>query len=320
MKRFLCVFFTGVLMMTGVVYGAEQKVCFLRNGTEITLQEEPIRKNGKWTVALSDLERLTGSQAKDNGGLITFQKSVVLGKEAVTPEAARTAYLLPDGTLFEMADGGYRKAEPLEETFRQGDKLYLPFRELAEAMGYDVGWFQYNGQEMIELQAMEMPEITLDVEYDKEEKRLKGTILNKEPQSFLFGYEFTLEQMTEHGWERVKEAEPQYIDDVGFTIYATRTEDNMDGITPVGRRVYAELPAGQYRMGIPLSYRYHLQNAYGSPWDTYFENGEVEKLGWDFYYSTHWGEPDFYFEGAGLSTTNGEKDTHYILYGEFEVK
>lgn len=320
MKRFFCIFFTGVLMMTGVVYGAEQKVCFLRNGTEVTLQEEPIRKNGKWTVALSDLERLTGSQAKDNGELITFQRSVALKKETVTPEAARTAYLLPNGTLFEMADGGYRKTKPLEEAFWQEDKLYLPFRELAEAMGYDVGWFKYNGQEMIELRAMEMPEITLDVEYDKEEKRLKGTILNKEPQSFEFGYDFTLEQMTENGWERVKEAEPQYIDDVGFTIYATRTEDNMDGITPVARRVYADLPAGQYRMGIPFSYRYHLENSYGNPWDAYFENGEVEKLGWDFYYSTHWGEPDFYFEGAGLSTTNGEKDTHYMLYGEFEVK
>ena len=319
MKRFFCVFFTGVLMMTGVVYGAEPEVRFWRN-EEMYLEDAPIRRNGKWMVSLSDLERLTGSQAKDNGELITFQKSVALEKEVVTPEAARTAYLLPDGTLFEMADGGYRKAELLEEAFWQEEKLYLPFRELAEDMGYDVGWFKYNGQEMIELRAMEMPKVTLDVEYEKEEKRLKGTILNKEPQSFLFGYEFTLERMTENGWERVKEAEPQFIDDVGFTIYATRTEDNMDGITPVARWVYTELPAGQYRMGIPFSYRYHLQNAYGSPWDAYFENGEVEKLGWDFYYSTHWGEPDFYFEGAGLSTYNGEKDTHYMLYGEFEVK
>ena len=182
MKRFFCIFFTGVLMMTGVVYGAEPEVRFWRN-EEMYLEDAPIRKNGKWMVSLSDLER-----------------------------------------------------------------------------------------------------------------------------------------MTENGWERVKEAEPRYIDDVGFPIYATRTEDNMDGIAPVARRVYAELPAGQYRMGIPFSYRYHLENSYGNPWDAYFENGEVEKLGWDFYYSTHWGEPDFYFEGAGLSTTNGEKDTHYMLYGEFEVK
>ena len=319
MKRFFCIFFTGVLMMTGVVYGAEPEVRFWRDA-EVYLEDVPIQKNGKWMVSLSDLERLTGSQAKDNGDFITFQKAVALKKETVAPESARAAYLLPDGTFFEMADGGYRKADPLAEVYWQEEELYLPCRELAGAMGYDVVWFKWNGQEVIELRAMEMPEVTLDVEYEKEEKRLKGTILNKEPQSFLFGYDFTLERMTENGWERVKEAEPQYIDDVGFTIYANRTEDNMDGITPVARRVYAELPAGQYRMGIPFSYCYYLQNTYGSPWDTYFENGEVEKLGWDFYYSTHWGEPDFYFEGAGLSTTDRKKDTHYMLYGAFAVK
>ena len=197
MKRFFCIFFTGVLMMTGVVYGAEPEVLFYRNA-EIVLQDRPFCRNGKWMVSLRDLERLTGTQAKEEENGITLQKAVT--------------------------------------------------------------------------------------------------------------------------WERMKEAEPQFIDDVGFTIYAARTEDNMDGITPVARRVYADLPAGQYRMGIPFSYRYHLQNVYGNPWDEYFEKGEAEKLGWDFYYSTHWGEPDFYFEGAGLSTTNGEKDTHYMLYGEFEVK
>ncbi|MBQ9091338.1 MAG: hypothetical protein IJY52_03600 [Anaerotignum sp.] len=319
MKRFFGVFLAGILAMTATAYGAEPKVRFWRN-EEVQLEDAPIRKNGKWMVSLSDLERLTGSKAKDNGDFIIFRKSVALQKETVALETARTAYLLPDWTLFEMANGGYRKAEPLEEAFWQEDKLYLPFRELAEAMGYDVGWYKWNGQEMIELRAMEMPEVTLDVEYEKEEKRLKGTILNKKPQSFLFGCDFTLERMTENGWERVKEAEPTEIDAAGFTICATRAEDHLDGITPVERRVYAELPAGQYRMGIPFSYRYHVKNIYGNPWDTYFENGEAEKLGWDFYYSTHWGKPDFYFEGAGLSTYNGEKDTHYMLYGEFEVK
>ena len=269
---------------------------------------------------LSDLERLTGSKAKDNGEFITFQKAVALQKETVTLETARTAFLMPDWTLFDMANGGYRKLELSEDIFWQDETLYLPFREFATALGYDVGWFKWNGQEVIELKALEMPEITLDVAYEKEEKRLKGTILNKEPQSFLFGYDFTLERMTENGWGRVKEAEPTEIDDVGFTMHATRTEDNMDGTTPVERRVYADLPAGQYRMGIPFYYRYHVKNIYGNPWDHYVENGEADKLGWDFYYSTHWGEPDFYFEGAGLSTYNAEKNTYYMLYGDFTVK
>lgn len=320
MKRFLMTMMVMMLTFTGTAFGAEKQVKFLRDGEEIALENEAICKDGKWMVSLSDLERLTGSQAKDNGDFITFQKSVALGEDTVALETARTAFLLPDWTLFEMANGGYRKAELVEDIFWQDDKLYLPCRELATALGYDVGWWKWNGQEMIELKGLEMPEITLTVEYDKKADKLNGIIHNKEPQAFTFGLDFTLERMTESGWERVPEAEPKEIDDIGFTMNATRSEEGEDGITNMERRVFADLPAGQYRMGIPFYYRYHVQNVYGNPWDTYFENGEAEKLGWDFYYSTHWGEPDFYFEGAGVSTYNAEKSTYYILYGEFEVK
>ena len=316
MKRFLGAFFAGVWMMTGVAHGAEPEVLFYRNA-EIVLQDRPFCRNGKWMVSLRDLERLTGTQAKEEENCIILQKAVTQGSDAESAVRAK-AYFQEEGILLEGADGSVQKLDGGE--FYLDDTLYVRCREFAEALGYEVRWCRWGEKDLIEIIGKEMPEITLDVEYDKEKKQLRGSILNKEPQAFLFGYDFILEQMTEHGWERVKEAEPQFIDDVGFPIYATRTEDNMDGITPVARRVYADLPAGQYRMGIPFSYRYHLQNVYGNPWDEYFEKGEAEKLGWDFYYSTHWGEPDFYFEGAGLSTTNGEKDTHYMLYGEFEVK
>ena len=313
MKRFFGAFLAGVLMMTGVAYGAEPEVLFYRN-EEIVLQDRPFCRNGKWMVSLRDLEQMTGTQAKEEENCIILQKTVTQGSGAATAKV----YFQEEGILLEGTDGSVQKLG--EGEFYLDDTLYVRCREFAEALGYEVRWCKWGEKELIEIVGKEMPEVTLDMEYEKAEKQLKGTILNKEPQSFLFGYDFTLERMTENGWERMKEAEPQYIDDVGFTIYATRTEDNMDGITPVVRWLSAELPAGQYRMGIPFSYRYHLENSYGDPWDTYFENGEVEKLGWDFYYSTHWGEPDFYFEGTGLSTYNGEKDTHYMLYGAFEVE
>ncbi|WP_458407096.1 immunoglobulin-like domain-containing protein [Anaerotignum sp.] len=319
MKRFFVSFCAAMLTLAGTAYGAEQEVVFFRNGTEIMLEEEAVRKNGKWVVSLADLERLTGSQARDNGDFITFQKTVGLN-DTVTLETTRTAFLLPDWTFFDMANGGYRKVELAEDIFQQNETLYLPCREFAAALGYDVGWFKWGGKEVIELKGLDMPEVTLTVEYDQAEDILNGRIENKEPQTFSFGYDFTLEKLTENGWERVKEAEPKGIDDIGFTMNATRSEDGADGMTKINRRVYADLPAGQYRMGIPFSYRYHMKNTYGNPWDKYFENGEADKLGWDFYYSTHWGEPDFYFEGAGLSTYPADKDTHYMLYGEFMVK
>lgn len=141
MKRFLCFFLMGMLLMTGSVYAAEPEVQFWRK-EEVTLEDVPIRRNGKWMVSLSDLERLTGSKAKDNGEFITFQKAVALQKETVTLETARTAFLMPDWTLFDMANGGYRKLELSEDIFWQDETLYLPFREFATALGYDVGWFK----------------------------------------------------------------------------------------------------------------------------------------------------------------------------------
>ena len=47
MKRF----FAGVLMMAGVVYGAEPEVRFWRN-EEAYLEDAPVRKNGKWMEGL----------------------------------------------------------------------------------------------------------------------------------------------------------------------------------------------------------------------------------------------------------------------------
>lgn len=320
MKRFLFFFAAMTLAIGGTAFGAEPKVKFWRD-KEVILQDDAICKNGKWMVTLEDFERLTGCQIKDNGDFIILQRAVVLRKEnTVALEPTRTAYLLPDWTLFGMAHGAYSKLELAEDIFRQDDKLYVPCRDIAAALGYDVIWGMWGEQEMVELKEQEMPEITLTVEYDIETDKLNGIIENKEPQAFLFGLEYTLERLTEDGWVRVIEAEPRDLDDVGYIMNATRSQTGENGISHVQRYVYAKLPKGEYRMGIPFRYRYYVKNVYGNLEDERTKSEDTDKLDWDYYYSTYWGKPDFYFEGEGLSTYNAQKDTHYVLYGGFTVK
>ena len=318
MKKVVCLALAMSVAMGTTAFAAEHKVKFFREN-EITLQNPPVKKNGKWMVSLEDLERLTGTQATEEKDSITFHKSVGLtgvefGKDAV-------AYFREDGTLLEGVNGSYRKMDAA--AFREGNILYLPCRDYAEAIGYEVDWYSLDGDNIL-LRAKGVPEVTLNVEYDANKNEVRGKIQNEEPQSFTYGAEFTIERKTENGWERVKEAEPRDIDDYALTMHAKREGD--DGITNIAYRVRTKLSAGEYRIGIPFSYTYFIQ---GDRVDYISQKVEENSLGdedWELYYSTKWGKPDFYFDGEGISddgvkgAIEQRRRTNYTLYGTFTVE
>ncbi len=317
MKRTVCLALAMSMVMGTTAFAAEQKVTFMRE-SEVVLQNPqnpPIKKDGKWMISLEDLERLTGTQAVEGKDSITFHKSVgltgaELGKDAM-------AYFQKDSTLLEGVNGSYRKMDATE--FREGDILYLPCRDYAEAIGYEVQWFLLDGDCILLRGQKEMPELTLSVEYDANRNEVQGRIQNEEPQSFLYGAEFTIERKTENGWERVKKAEPGDIDDYGLTMSAKRAGE--DGITDISYRVRTKLNAGEYRIGIPFSYTYYIQ---GDRVDYISQKVKENSLGdrdWDLYYSTEWGRPDFYFDGDGVkSTTEQRRTTKYTLYSTFTAE
>lgn len=283
-------------------------------------QNPPIKKDGKWMVSLEDLERLTGTQAVEGKDSIVFRKAVV--STGVALEGEVTAYFQKDGTLLQAANGSYRKLQKTE--FRQGDILYLPCRDYAEAIGYEVQWFLFDGDCILLRGQKEMPELTLSVEYDANKNQLQGKIENREPQLFLYGEEFTIERKTENGWERVKKAEPGDIDDYGLTMSAKRAGE--DGITDISYQMRTKLTAGEYRIGIPFSYTYFLKGNRVNYISQKVKENSLGDRDWDIYYSTKWGKPDFYFDGAGIfddgfkSTTELKRTTKYTLYSTFTVE
>lgn len=317
MKRTVCLALAMSMVMGTTAFAAEQKVTFMREN-EVALQNPqnpPIKKDGRWMVSLEDLERLTGTQAVEGKDSIVFRKAVV--STGVALEGEVTAYFQKDGTLLQAANGSYRKLQKTE--FRQGDILYLPCRDYAEAIGYEVQWFLLDGDCILLRGQKEMPELTLSVEYDANKNQLQGKIENREPQLFLYGEEFTIERKTENGWERMKEAEPQDINDCAFMMYAKREE--TDGITNIAYRVHSKLPAGEYRIGIPFSYIYYIQGRQVDYINQKLKENNLQPEDGDLYYSTRWGEPAFYFNGQGvMSTTEVQRTTDYTVYGTFTVE
>lgn len=317
MKRTVCLALVMSMVMGTMAFAAEQKVTFMRESEAVLQnpQNPPIKKDGKWMISLEDLERLTGTQAVEGKDSIVFRKAVAPTGVALEGEA--TAYFQKDGTLLQEVNGSYRKLQKTE--FRQGDTLYLPCRDYAEAIGYEVQWFLLDGDCILLRGQKEMPELTLSVEYDANKNQLQGKIENREPQLFLYGEEFTIERKTENGWERMKEAEPQDINDCAFMMYAKREE--TDGITDIAYRVHSKLPVGEYRIGIPFSYIYYIQGRQVDYINQKLKENNLQPEDGDLYYSTRWGEPAFYFNGQGvMSTTEVQRTTDYTVYGTFTVE
>lgn len=317
MKRTVCLALAMSMVTGATAFAAEQKVTFMRESEAVLQnpQNPPIKKDGKWMISLEDLERLTGTQAVEGKDSIVFRKAVAPTGVALEGEA--TAYFQKDGTLLQEVNGSYRKLQKTE--FRQGDTLYLPCRDYAEAIGYEVQWFLLDGDCILLRGQKEMPELTLSVEYDANKNQLQGKIENREPQLFLYGEAFTIERKTENGWERVKKAEPQDINDCAFMMYAKREE--TDGITNIAYRVHSKLPAGEYRIGIPFSYIYYIQGRQVDYINQKLKENNLQPEDGDLYYSTRWGEPAFYFNGQGvMSTTEVQRTTDYTVYGTFTVE
>ena len=317
MKRTVCLALAMSMVTGATAFAAEQKVTFMRESEAVLQnpQNPPIKKDGKWMISLEDLERLTGTQAVEGKDSIVFRKAVAPTGVALEGEA--TAYFQKDGTLLQEVNGIYRKLQKTE--FRQGDTLYLPCRDYAEAIGYEVQWFLLDGDCILLRGQKEMPELTLSVEYDANKNQLQGKIENREPQLFLYGEAFTIERKTENGWERMKKAEPQDINDCAFMMYAKREE--TDGITNIAYRVHSKLPAGEYRIGIPFSYIYYIQGRQVDYINQKLKENNLQPEDGNLYYSTRWGEPAFYFNGQGvMSTTEVQRTTDYTVYGTFTVE
>ena len=198
-----------------------------------------------------------------------------------------------------------------------GEEAARP-REFANEMGYTMTWDRFLGSDWIYLKELRTPDVTLTVEYDKKTNSLQGTINNKEPQSFLYGNAFTLERLTENGWECVAKEEPKTGTEL--SMQPTRSETGENGMTTIEKKTKRGLAAGVYCMGIPFSFTYYYGGYQASAAKAALRKNP-DKKAYDFYYATTVAEPNFYFRGDGLgSTYDAEITTNYTLYGTFTVE
>lgn len=336
MKRFVLLAVLAVTWWCVPAFGAES-IRILRSGEEVRLSQGILRQDGTLMMSMQDLAELTESELRQDGSVTAFGYRLKEGP--VVLENEQTATLVED-VVYDCLG---RKIPIAGKVLRKDGEIYLPARTIANALGYTVKWSRMDGAETFSVERPVMPRITLDVVYDKEEQRVKSVLRNREPQSFTYGAEFTLERMTTNGWERMREAEIRDIDDYGLLL-DSRQEGISDGEREDTRRIFQPLPAGHYRLGLPFHFTYYigedletvedflkgrLADYQNEPTPEHLRNLQT----WlEYYHATKWGAPAFYFEGAELEPSDDgvhelvegwyryRKNTGYVLYGEFEVK
>ena len=300
MKRTVCLALAMSMVMGTTAFAAERNPIVLVNRQEFFLQDTAMQKNGKWLFSAEDLAEMTGSQMTNLGESLLFTTKTVA--EDAERQMERTVVLQADGMLDVTAK----------------EKCFLPVLEFANEMGYTMTWDRFLGSDWIYLKELRTPDVTLTVEYDKKTNSLQGTINNKEPQSFLYGNAFTLERLTENGWECVAKEEPKTGTEL--SMQPTRSETGENGMTTIEKKTKRGLAAGVYRMGIPFSFTYYYGGYQASAAKAALRKNP-DKKAYDFYYATTVAEPNFYFRGDGLgSTYDAEITTNYTLYGTFTVE
>lgn len=340
MKRFVLLAMLAMTWWCVPAFGAES-IRILRNGEEVRLSQGILRQDGTLMMSIQDLAELTESELRQDGSVTAFGYRLKEGP--VVLENEQTATLVEDVVLYDHLG---RKIPIAGKVLRKDGEIYLPARTIANALGYTVKWSRMDGAETFSVERPVMPRVTLDVVYDKEEQRVTGTIWNREPQTFDYGDDFLVERMTAEGWERMREAEPKYIDGIGYSMSGL-WEGLLDGKWTYSRRLYCALPAGKYRIGIPFFFRYEGTMSEESLrkylWETHgvytmedmkkllqediveYQKGKTPDDLWKLWssleiiYSTQWGNMAFYFAGAD-SKPEYSTSTYYVLYGEFEVE
>lgn len=334
MKRTLALAILTALLWNVSAFAAES-VRVLLNGEEVRPAHGITRQDGELLLPLEDLAGLTGSEIRRRDAVVVF--SFRMDEGPVVLEHEQTAMLVGD-VLYDRLN---RRIPLAGRILRKEGESFLPVRTVAEALGYTVKWSRADGAETLSLERPVMPRITLEIAYDKAGQGLTGVICNGEPQTFIYGDDFTLERMTANGWERMREAEPRDINAIGYGMDSLR-EGLSDGKNAYARRLPCPLPAGHYRIGIPFHFTYcagMLEEEAEAFWkesleeyrkDASRENLQSLLLGLDFYFGTKWGEPRFFFDGAQREAERkpGEEwyywssstSTGYVLYGEFTVE
>ena len=315
MKRAACLALAMSMVMGTTAFAAERNPIVLVNRQEFFLQDTAMQKNGKWLFSAEDLAEMTGSQMTNLGESLLFTTKTVA--EDAERQMERTVVLQADG----MLDVTAKEKDRLYLGYkinRENGKCFLPVREFANEMGYTMTWDRFLGSDWIYLKELRTPDVTLTVEYDKKTNSLQGTINNKEPQSFLYGNAFTLERLTENGWECVAKEERKTGTEL--SMQPTRSETGENGMTTIEKKTKGGLAAGVYRMGIPFSFTYYYGGYQASAAKAALRKNP-DKKAYDFYYATTVAEPNFYFRGDGLcSTWDAEITTNYTLYGTFTVE
>ena len=223
------------------------------DGEEKELKYPLYRKQGKTMIAAEDLANVMGGHyALDEQEMeLTLYADALknsVGHIWINRQSRKT-----------VGTGSSYYIEEYKMAFKDSEGIwYIPLREMAEGVLYDMAWKKMADAEYFMLESPKKPQLAAEVSYDAEKNVVSLSMINWTQDTYLYGDEFYLQKWDSSQWQKVpmnREVCYAYPADQelpgvleGDWIAASRTiEHSMavyedgNGLSPGRYRIYKEI-------------------------------------------------------------------------------
>ena len=168
------------------------------DGREKELQYPLYRRYGQTMIAAEDLANVIGGRFSldEWGNAFTLHADTLRNSNGYIWVERPTKKTVGTGSSYYIDE--YKKA------FQDSEGVYyIPLREMAESVLYDVEWKKMGDTEYFMLESHEMPQLSASARYDAERNMVSMSLNNWTQDTYLYGEEFFLQKWDGSQWKKL---------------------------------------------------------------------------------------------------------------------
>ncbi|MBQ7759384.1 immunoglobulin-like domain-containing protein, partial [Anaerotignum sp.] len=168
------------------------------DGKEKKLKYPLYRKQGKTMIAAEDLANVIGGHY----ALDEWERELTLYADALKNSVGHI--WIDRQSRKTVGTGSSYFIEEYKMAFKDSEGVwYIPLREMAEGVLYDVSWKKMADTEYFMLESPKKPQLAAEVSYDAEKNVVFLSLINWTQDTYLYGDEFFLQKWDGSQWQRV---------------------------------------------------------------------------------------------------------------------
>ena len=177
-----------------------EAVRMFRDGRERKLKYPLYRRYGQTLIAAEDLANaINGSFSLDEWEhKVTLSADVLRNQNEHLWVGRQSRKSIQTGSSYYIDD--YKKAKAMKDS--EG-VWYIPLREMAESVLYDVEWKKMGDTEYFMLESHEIPQLSASARYDAERNMVSMSLNNWTQDTYLYGEEFFLQKWDGSQWKKL---------------------------------------------------------------------------------------------------------------------